>query len=275
MTTSTSEIAQTYERDGFYFPVDVLTEAEARAIRDDFEAAEAELAERPAELAMLRSSPAHLLPSFAELVRHPRLIEAVSEVLGPDLLVWGSGLFIKEPRTPDYVSWHQDLTYWGLDEQQEVTAWVALSPATIESGCMRFVAGTHKEPIVSHFDTHAEQNLLTRGQEIEVEVDEADAVDVVLRSGQVSLHHGHLFHASNPNGSDDRRIGAALRYITPSMAQRSGVKPLVAHVSGEDRYGHFTHAPVPTGRLNEADFARVSESGKIMREVLFEGADEG
>ena len=88
-----------------------------------------------------------------------------------------------------------------------MTAWVALSPATIESGCMRFVAGSHKQPIVPHFDTHAEQNLLTRGQEIEVEVEEADATDVVLRPGQVSLHHGHLFHASNPNDSDDRRIG--------------------------------------------------------------------
>ena len=274
MTTSTSEIAHIYERDGFFFPVDVLSEAEAQAIRDDFEAAEAELADRPGELAILRGSPAHVLPSFAELIRHPRLVEAVSEVLGPDLLVWGSGLFIKEPRTPDYVSWHQDLTYWGLDQQLEVTAWVALSPATIESGCMRFVAGTHKEPIVSHFDTHSEQNLLTRGQEIEVEVDEADAVDVVLKPGQVSLHHGHLFHASNPNGSDDRRIGAALRYITPSMAQRSGVKPLVAHVSGDDRHHHFTHAPLPNGRLHEDDFERCRQNGQIMREVLFEGAED-
>ena len=114
---------------------------------------------------------------------------------------------------------------------------------------MRFVAGSHKQPIVPHFDTHAEQNLLTRGQEIEVDVEEADATDVVLRPGQVSLHHGHLFHASNPNGSDDRRIGIALRYITPSMSQRSGIKPLVAHVSGTDEYGHFTHAPAPQGRL--------------------------
>ena len=139
---------------------------------------------------------------------------------------------------------------------------------------MRFVAGSHKQPIVPHFDTHAEQNLLTRGQEIEVEVDEADATDVVLRPGQVSLHHGHLFHASNPNGSDDRRIGIALRYITPSMSQRSGIKPLVAHVSGTDEYGHFTHAPAPQGRLLEADFERCRNSGKLMREVLFEGAPE-
>ena len=275
MTTLTSEIAQTYERDGYFFPVEILSEAEAAELRADFEAGEAELADRPGELALLRSSPAHLLPSFAALVRHPLLIDAVGQILGPDLLVWGSGFFIKEPQTPDYVSWHQDLTYWGLDQQQEVTAWVALSPATIESGCMRFVAGSHKQPIVPHFDTHAEQNLLTRGQEIEVEVDEADATDVVLRPGQVSLHHGHLFHASNPNGSDDRRIGVALRYITPSMSQRSGIKPLVAHVSGTDEYGHFTHAPVPQGRLLEADFERCRNSGKLMREVLFEGAEQG
>ena len=124
-------IADVYARDGFFCPYDVISEAEAAGILADLEAGEAQLADpqRRAELSMLRSYPARLLPSFDRLIRHPRLIDAVSQILGRDLLVWGSGLFIKEPNSPSFVSWHQDLTYWGLDEVNEVTAWVALSPS--------------------------------------------------------------------------------------------------------------------------------------------------
>jgi hypothetical protein len=266
-----------YERDGFFCPYDVITETEAAAILADLEAGERELAdpERRAELSMLRSYPARLLPSFDRLIRHPRLVDAVSQILGPDLLAWGSGLFIKEAASPSFVSWHQDLTYWGLDEVNEVTAWVALSPSTVESGCMRFVPGSHRKRLVRHRDSFAKDNLLTRGQEIAVEVDEASAVDVVLRPGQASLHHGHLFHASGPNRSSVRRVGAAIRYVTPSMKQTSGAKLLVAHVSGRDDYGNFTVAPPPAGRLLEEDFERCRRDVALKREVLYEDVPAG
>jgi ectoine hydroxylase-related dioxygenase (phytanoyl-CoA dioxygenase family) len=273
VSIATAAIAATYERDGFVLPIDVISQAEAAELRADLEAAEAELAGQPDKLTLLRGPTAQLLPSFAQLIRHPRLIAAVSQILGPDLMVWGGQLFIKEAHTPNRVTWHQDLTYWGLDEVEEVTAWVALSAATTESGCMRFVPGSHKHAIVEHVDTFADDNLLTRGQEIAVEVDEAEAVAVELRPGQASLHHGLLFHASEPNASAGRRIGVAIRYITPAMKQRGGQRPIVALVSGEDRFGHFSVTPAPEGRLLEADFERVRRSGQMMREVLFEGAD--
>lgn len=270
-----SPIAATYERDGFFFPYDVISEAEAAEILVDLEAGEAELADRREELSLLRSYPARLLPSFDRLTRHPRLIDAVSQILGSDLLVWGSGLFIKEPNTPSFVSWHQDLYYWGLDEVHEVTAWVALSPSTTASGCMRFVPGSHRKRLVPHKDSFAQDNLLTRGQEIAVAVDETTAVDVVLRPGQASLHHGYLFHASAPNRTDARRIGAALRYITPSMKQQSGDRLLVAHVSGKDEHGHFNVAPPPAGRMLAEDFERCRRDAAIKRSVLFEGVKPG
>lgn len=271
--TTAEAIAEVYDRDGFVFPIDVLTEAEAREIRDDLEAGEAELADDPARLSMLRSYPSQLLPSFDRLIRHPVLTAAASEILGPDLLVWSSGLFIKEANSPKIVTWHQDLTYWGLDTAEEVTCWVALSPATTESGCMRFVPGSHKLAAVDHVDTFADDNLLSRGQEIAVDVDDSDGVDVVLRPGQTSLHHGHLFHASGPNMTGDRRIGCAIRYIKPSMKQRSGDRSLVALVRGEDRYGHFTIAGPPRGRLHEDDFELCRQDTEIKRRVLYEGAD--
>ena len=266
-------LAQTYERDGFAFPVDVASVSEAQKIRDDLEEAESELANDPEKLMLLRSYPDRLLPSFDQLIRNSRLIEVVTPILGPDLMVWSSGLFIKEADSPKIVTWHQDLNYWGLDNVSEVTAWVALSPSTIESGCMRFVPGSHTRQIVPHNDTFDDNNLLSRGQEIAVEVDDRNGVDVVLQAGQASLHHGHLFHASGPNTTTDRRIGSAIRYISPSMRQTSGDPTLVALVSGEDHYGHFTVADPPRGRLTEEDFDLCRRDAEIKRRVLYEGSD--
>lgn len=265
--------ADAYRRDGFVFPIDAVDEAEARSIRADLEAAEAELADDPERLALLRSYPDRLLPSFDRLTRNARLIAAASSVLGPDLMVWSAGLFIKEARSPKVVSWHQDLTYWGLDDAEETTCWVALSPSTLASGCMMFVPGSHTRQLVPHVDTFDENNLLTRGQEIAVDVPAEDAVAIELAAGQASMHHGHLFHASGPNTTDDRRIGSAIRYIKPSMKQRSGDRSLVSLVAGEDRYGHFTIAEPPRGRLLEEDFERCRRDQEIKRRVLYEGAD--
>ncbi len=266
-------IADVYERDGFVFPIDVVSAAEAEAIRADLEAAEAELADDPKRLAVLRAYPDRVLPSFDNLIRNPKLISAATQVLGPDLMVWSAGLFIKEANSPKIVSWHQDLTYWGLDDAEETTCWMALSPATVASGCMKFVPGSHKKQLVAHKDTFDENNLLTRGQEIAVDVDEGEGVDVVLATGQSSMHHGHLFHASGPNTTGDRRIGSAIRYIKTSMKQRSGDRSLVAHVAGEDRYGHFTIAEPPQGRLLDEDFERCYRDLEIKRRVLYEGVE--
>ena len=274
MSVATATIAETYDRDGFVFPVDIVSEAEAKELRADLEAGERELADQFNKLSMLLSYPDQLLPSFAELIRNPKLVEAVSQILGPDLMVWSSGLFIKEANTESYVTWHQDLTYWGLDDAEEVTAWFALSPSNVASGCMRFVQGSQKKQLVPHQDSFAEGNLLSRGQEIAVEVDDCEAVDVILKPGQVSLHHGHLFHASGSNTTGDRRMGAAIRYIKPSMKQRSGDKSLVAHVAGEDRFGHFTVGAAPKDRLQEEDFELCRADVAIKSRVLYEGAEQ-
>jgi len=271
--SSASNIAATYHRDGFVFPVDCVSTSEAQAIRADLESAEAELSDDPNRLSLLRSYPDRLLPSFDTLIRNPKLIAAASAILGPDLMVWSGGLFIKEANSPKIVTWHQDLTYWGLDDAEEVTCWVALSPANIASGCMKFVPGSHKKQLVPHKDTFDENNLLSRGQEIAVEVNEADGVAVELETGQASLHHGHLFHASGPNTTNDRRIGAAIRYIKPSMKQSTGDRSLVAHVAGEDRFNHFKIAGPPNGRLSDEDFELCRQDAEIKRRVLYEGAE--
>ena len=274
MTVAVESPAETYARDGFVFPIEVMDNCEASSIQNDLEKAETELAHDPEKLGLVRAYPDRLLPSFDRLVRHSNLIAAVSPLLGPDLMVWSSGLFIKEANSSKVVTWHQDLNYWGLDEINEVTAWVALSPSNVASGCMRFVPGSHQQSLVPHIDTFDENNLLSRGQEIAVDVDDADAVNVVLEPGQASLHHGHLFHASGPNTTDHRRVGAAIRFISTSMRQETGDRSLVTLVSGEDAYGHFTVTGPPRGWLIEEDFELCRRDAAIKRRILYVGAEK-
>jgi len=262
--------AENYTRDGFVVPIDVISTVEAGKLREELESAEAELANNPDKLALLRAYPHRLLPSFDTLTRNDTLIAAASSILGPNLMVWGGGLFIKEAKSPKVVSWHQDLTYWGLDDAEETTCWVALSDATLESGCMKFVPGSHKKQIVPHTDTFDENNLLTRGQEIAVDVDENDAFTASLQSGQASMHHGHLFHSSGPNITNDRRIGMAIRYIKPSMKQKTGDRPLVALVSGSDNHNNFIVAGPPNGRLSEQDFELCQRDKDLKAKLLYQ-----
>ena len=224
------QVSADYAAAGYCFPLHATDAERALVYRRKLEAVEQQARQNPADInANIWFTNANfVLPFVDEITRLDAILEPVKSILGPDVLVWNASFFAKDAGSPDFVSWHQDLTYWGLDDVEETTCWLALSRASIASGCMKFVPGSHKKRLVPHRDTFDANNLLTRGQEVAVDVDEADAVCVELEPGQASMHHGHLFHASGPNTTDDRRIGAAIRYIKPSMKQRSGDKSLVA-----------------------------------------------
>lgn len=264
-----NNIVAKYANDGFIAPLDIMTTQEALEIRLDFEDAEAQLANDPEKMALLRSYPNRLLPLVDKLTRNTKLIESASAVLGPDLMVWSAALFIKERNSPKIVSWHQDLTYWGLDDIEETTCWFALSDASKEAGCMKFVPGTHKSKIVKHIDTFADNNLLSRGQEIAVDVNESEAVTAALKAGQASMHHGLLFHSSGPNQTNERRIGSAIRYIKPSMRQETGDPSLVTLVSGQDQFNNFKVAEPPRGRLLEEEFELCRKDNDLKKRLLF------
>ena len=263
-----ADITLRYNRDGFIAPINIISKEEAQALRMDLEIAELELSDNPEKLALLKAYPDRLLPLFDCLTRNEKLVSAASAVLGPDLMVWSAGLFIKEKRSSKIVSWHQDLTYWGLDDVAETTCWVALSTANENSGCMKFVPGSHQTKIVPHVDTYSEDNLLSRGQEIAVDVDENTAVVAALVAGQASMHHGLVFHSSGPNTTDDRRIGSAIRYIKPSMKQDTGDQPLVSLVSGKDLFGNFKIANAPRGRLLDEDFELCRQDKALKQRLL-------
>ena len=203
-------------------------------------------------------------------MRRPAILDAVSEVLGPDVMLLRAAFFIKPPSSPGHITWHQDLTYWGLDLDEEVTAWIAFTPATETSGCMRFVPGSHRHGIVDHVDTDDANNLLSRAQAIKVEVDESQAISAELAPGEMSLHHGQIYHASGPNQTGGWRIGLAARYITPRMKQVVGSKDHAALVRGTDVYRHFEAPPRPARDLDPDGVAFFESLAESKKEFLFQ-----
>jgi non-haem Fe2+, alpha-ketoglutarate-dependent halogenase len=258
-----------YRRDGFYFPIRVLAPGEALERRRQLEAVEAAHGGRLAT--ELRQKPHLLFTWLADLVRYPAILDAVEDLLGPNLMVWSTSLFIKEARDPAYVSWHQDATYWGLSEPDVVTAWVALTEATLTNGAMRMIAGSHGEQL-AHRDTFAPHNLLSRGQEIAVDVDQQRGVDVVLRAGEMSLHHVRMVHGSPANRSDDRRIGFAIRYVPTHVRQTAGGEDGAMLVRGVDEHRHFVPEHPPESDLAPAARAHHAESVARSARILYRGA---
>jgi hypothetical protein len=231
-----------YREAGYVAPVRALSTAEAGALRARLEAFEG----GAGPLAGKLRHKSHLLFTWLnDLVRHDRILDAVEDLIGPDILCWGTSFFIKEPRNTAYVSWHQDSTYWGLEPADIVTAWVALSDSTTENGAMRVIPGSHLRDQIPHRDTFAPDNLLSRGQEIMVAVDDREAATLELAAGEMSLHHVRLIHGSEPNPSGQRRIGFAIRYIPTYVRQVAGSHDAATLVRGVDRYGNFEPEQVP------------------------------
>jgi hypothetical protein len=260
--------AHRYHRDGYLSPIAALTPEEARHYRAKLEAVEAS-GRLPA--GALRSKCHLLLTWVDEIVRHARVLDAVETVIGPNILVWGTSFFIKEPHNKSFVSWHQDLTYWGLEPADIVTAWIALSPSTRENGAMRVLPASHTMEVLPHTDTFAADNLLSRGQEIRVDVDERKAVALELEPGQMSLHHVKLIHGSEPNPSPHRRIGLAVRYIPTHVRQTAGMVDSAMLVRGLDSFGYFHPEERPSADLSPAAIAHHAEVTNAASRILMRG----
>ena len=240
-----------FERDGYLCPVPALGPEKMLHYRQCYLA----FHERhKARLDSLRAgdrwqinTDTHFILAWVDaLTREPGILDAVEQLLGPNLLAWNTSWFVKFPGDPAYVSWHQDGSYWGLAPMEVATAWVALGPVTRENGCMRVIPGSHQQPHLPQRDTFADNNVLSRGQEICVAVDEARAVDLQLQAGQMSLHHLWIVHGSKANRSDIPRIGLAIRYVSTRVRQAGADKPIATLVRGRDDHHHFRLLAAPT-----------------------------
>jgi len=243
--------ADQYHRDGFCGPIPVLTASEVRRFRTELEAFEQ--AQGKALDFPERSKP-YLLFNWADaIVHHPAVLDAVQDVIGPDILVYHTTVWIKEANSDALVLWHQDDAYFHLDPPEQVTAWVALSEATAREGCMRMIPGSHRNGLWSHSDKPIPESLVRRGQTIGDHLTDDDGVLVPLHAGEMSFHNTHTVHSSGPNRGDDRRIGLGISYVPTHARPLTEPRSSALLVRGQDRFGHFH----PETRLDSALSARA------------------
>ncbi len=281
MVLDVDELKQTqvsqYWDDGYVFPMQAVSPQQAGQWRDTLEAIEAKWLDNGLPLPLntyKRVNAQCVMPLACEIGLNPDILDIVEGVMGSDIMLYSVEFLIKESNTRHVVTMHQDVTYWGMGDMDKIlTAWVALSPATEASGCMDFVKGSHKNPILPHEDSFDENNLLSRGQEIAVDIAEEDKVKVELQPGQMSLHHGLTIHGSGPNSSDDRRIGAVLRYINPSMKKSVGGQDYAIPARGDHTSGDFKTYAVPDADFTDEGLRVYNEIRDVQTSVMMAGAN--
>ena len=263
-----SQIEQ-YHRDGCLFPVTVMTEQEALGVAQMLAEAESQY---PDALNPYNRNNAHLtFPFLDEIVHHPVILDAVEDLIGENILAWGSVLFVKEPESAGHVTWHQDYTYMGLDPHDGVSVWIALSPSSAQSGCMQMLPGTHLAGIRPHRDTFDADNILTRGQTIDA-LDTSAVMSVELTPGQISLHHPRVIHGSEPNRSNYRRVGFTIQTYLPPHVRATECVGQVALARGENAPGHHELLPRPVAEMEPDAVVLRDQINKIRGAVLYAGA---
>jgi len=231
-----------WHSDGCIFPIRAVDSDEAQANFDRYTALEKKIGEEPQNRFKIK---AHLpFPWMWDIIRNDNILDAVEDIIGPDILCWGSSFFTKNAHDTRFVSWHQDSTYYGLSERATLSVWYAFSPSNLESGCMRFIPGTHDKGLYEHDETGDADNLLMKGQTIH-DVDEDKAVDVILKPGEFSIHHEAVVHGSGPNNADHPRIGISIHYIAPPVHQALLKNATATVVRGKDTHGHWAEDPEP------------------------------
>ncbi len=253
----TDEQLRQWDRDGAVWPVDLIGEDEAADYRRRFDDLETKMGREAQSQFRIK---AHLpFPWLWDLVTHPRLADAIEDLIGPNIVCWGSSFFTKKAHDPRFISWHQDSTYYGLEPPESITAWVAFTEANELSGCMKIIPGSHRgEAILPHEETYDPNNLLSRGQTIR-DIDEGKAVAMPLKPGQCSIHHNKTIHSSEPNNADWPRVGFAIHFADSSVRQAQFDEALAIHIRGEDPEGNWIEDPRPAYELSPESVKAVDE----------------
>jgi non-heme Fe2+,alpha-ketoglutarate-dependent halogenase len=256
MTALTAEQVASFHHHGFLYPIPALSPDETAYFRAGVERLEAELGCPVAEADVKWRSHGYAhSPWFNELIRHPRILDAVEDVIGPDILVWTSTFFIKEPGSKTFAAWHQDGAFFGLEPNQQVCAWVALTDASREAGCMEMLS-SRGAPRMLHHEAMGIKNSINRaGQTIVEPFDKRNRTAMALKAGEFSLHHELTVHRSAPNHAAHRRVGIGLNYVPPHVRVNSPVRLKAMLVRGEDRHGNFELIDPPSGERDAAALA--------------------
>jgi ectoine hydroxylase-related dioxygenase (phytanoyl-CoA dioxygenase family) len=256
-----------FERDGFVAPVRVLSEARARYYRERLEAFEAAYPDDRIKL----DQKAHMIcPWVDEMVREPAILDATEDLIGPDILCWGTSLRAKRADGKTFAGWHQDTAYADVKPIVVIVA-LALSASRAENGCIRAVPGSHRGRLMPHKEAFQTNSLLSREQYIDAAVDEAAAVDLALDPGEIALFNNAIIHSSKPNVGRDRRILFLLEMV-PTHAHQETPRESAVLVRGRDTFGNFDADPRPEIEMGEKELAAWRRAVEIQASVLFRGA---
>lgn len=253
---------ESYHRDGFVFPVPVMSADQAADFRGKLESSR-----KDGKMTGSGQTKFYLrFPWVYDLATSDPVLDAVEDLIGPDIMLYHNTMWSKDGGDGAYVSWHQDNTYFGHDPCEVLTVWVALSPATVESGCMQFLPGTQKLGQLPLTDPDIDSgNLLSSGQTVDFDASTIDPVPVELEPGEASIHHAFLIHGSLPNQSDHRRLGMTLIYHPPHLKQVGNCRTSALLVRGEDPYGNFDLEQPPGPAEDEDTMARYRTAVSLYR----------
>ena len=260
-----------YEDEGFVSPINIFSKEKAKEIRNEIELIEKEI---PEELEKSGRYNAHLIsPLLDEVTHDPKILDAVQSLIGEDILVCGTTLFIKNPNEKDFVSYHQDAKYIGLEPHNWVTAWVAITDSNEHNGCMRMWSGSHKDNLKEHDQKFNQGNLLTRGQTVQ-NVPKEKITPLVLTAGQMSLHHPTTVHGSDINKSDDRRIGFVIQsYIGANVKQVLG-KNSVQIARGKDDFNFHQKIRRNKSLMDKDDLELKKQENDYLQEIFYNGSSK-
>ncbi len=267
MKALTAEQVAAFHDNGFLYPISALTPDEVAYFLAGVERLEAELGCPVAEADVKWRSHGYAhSPWFNELIRHPRILDAVEDVIGPDILVWTSTFFIKEPNSKTFAAWHQDGAFFGLEPHEQVCAWVALTDASREAGCMEMLSSKGQPRMYRHAAMGLKNSINRAGQTIVEPFDKRKPTAMALKAGEFSLHHELAVHRSAPNHASHRRVGIGLNYVPPHIRVNSPVRLKAMLVRGHDRYGNFELVEPPRAERDAAALAVHREISDRYRE---------
>ena len=271
MTYLTSNQLKQYEDEGFVSPINIFSKDKAKEIRNEIELIENKI---PGELEKSGRYNAHLIsPLLDEVTHNSKILDAVQSLIGENILVCGTTLFIKNPNEKGFVSYHQDAKYIGLEPHNWVTAWVAITDSNEKNGCMRMWSGSHKDNLKDHDQKFNEGNLLTRGQTVK-NVPKEKTTPLVLEAGQMSLHHPTVVHGSDLNKSNDRRIGFVIQsYIGTNVKQVLG-KNSVQLARGVDKFNYHEIIGRPQNLLDAKDIKLKKLENENLQKIFYKGSDK-
>ena len=265
----TAKQLEHYKNKGYVSPVNAMSSSEAKEIRDEIEKIEKDW---PNALEGINRNYIHLIsPIFNKVCLNKNILDAVQSIIGKNILICGTTLFIKNPNEKGFVSFHQDAKYIGLEPHNWVTVWLAVTDANEQNGCMRMLPGSHKENLKTHEEKFDENNLLTRGQTIaNVSLDKTDPI--ILKAGQISLHHPTIVHGSGLNHSNDRRIGFVIQsYIGDNVDQVIG-KMYVQRARGEDKYKHHEYSKIPLELMGKNEVNSQNKANEELAKIFYSGS---